>query len=362
MLIRVATRGRRPSRTPEEYVDLGIEAILELLENEHAAVAPELEAKISEQPYGDRSIPIDAHHLTAARKVLRESSAIAEDTRVTRGGRAVTVITPADETGRSRRIEDAAKRKRLLHTRYLSLAMGSKTVPALLGRGGEAVLHATLLQAAPHGLRLLRPDGGEVSSLFGKPVVGGPLDSGAIVTTLDQLTLATSTHLALIEVKNVRSHLYPQALEVHQVLYKAAEVVAAHPHLSVVPVLVCRWPHFTLFTMAKQLGAFVVGTKQQPILPSKQLEPDLIAEIRDELGYRDLVITDQALPWMVDRFSRVLPTVAAASSERWRAVASTVLPYSKTLRTDLLEGRDRARLMETFRLNVSQVLSEPVLW
>lgn len=355
-------RPRRPSRTPEEYVDLGIEAVLGLLEDEHAAVAPELEAKISEQPYGNLPLPIDAHHLTTARKLLRQSSAITEDTRTTRGGRPVTVITLADEVGRKRKIEDAAKRKRLLHTRYLRLAMGSKTVPALLGPGGEAVLHATLLQAAPHGLRLLQPEGGEVRSLFGKPVVGGPLDSAALVTTFEPLTLATSTHLALIEVKNVRSHLYPQALEVHQVLYKAAEVVAAHPELSVVPVLVCRWPHYSLFTMSKQLGAFVVGTKQQPILPSKQLDHDLIAEVRDELGYRDLTITDQALPWMVDRFARVLPSTAAASGQRWRQVASTVLPYSKSLRTDLLDARARAQLMETFRQNVETVLSEPVRW
>ncbi len=339
-----------------------MDAILELLEDEHAAVGPELEAKISEQPYGDRPIPIDAHHLTTARKVLKESSAILEDTRPTRGGRPVTIVTLADQSGRMRKIEDASKRKRLLHTRYLSLAMGSKTVPALIGEGGEAVLHATLLQAAPHGLRLLRPEGGEVRSLLGKPVVGGSLDSGAIVTTFDPLTLATSTHLALIEAKNVRSHLYPQASEVHQVLYKAAEVVAANPHLSVVPVLVCRWPHYSLFTMAKQLGAFIIGTKQQPILPSKQLEPHLISEVRDELGYRDLVISDQALPWMVDRFARVLPATAASSGERWAQVASTVLPYSKSLRTDLLSGRDRARLMEVFRRNIAAVLAEQVRW
>ncbi len=50
-------RPRRPSRTPEEYVDLGIEAVLGLLEDEHAAVAPELEAKISEQPYGNLPLP-----------------------------------------------------------------------------------------------------------------------------------------------------------------------------------------------------------------------------------------------------------------------------------------------------------------
>ncbi len=323
---------------------------------------PELEAKISEQPYGEFPVPIDAHHLTSARKILRESRAIREDTQITRGGRPVTVITLEDDAGRRRKIEDASKRKRLLHTRYLTLAMGSNSVPALLGPGGEAVLHATLTQAAPHGFRLLRPEGGEIRSLLGKPVVGGSIDSGAILTAVDTATLATTTHLVLIEVKNVRSHLYPQALEVHQVLYKAAEVAVSRPDLSVVPVLVCRWGHFTLFTMAKQLGAFFVATKQQPILPSKQLDVALIDEVRDELGFRDLTITDQALPWMVDRFARVLPGQAKRSGERWRQVASAVLPYSKALRTDLLSPRDRARMMEEFREAIAQATDEPVRW
>lgn len=224
-------------------MELGIQAMLDLLGEEGAAVIPELEAKIGERPYGDLDHPIDAHHLTTARKQLLRDGLIAEDTRTTRGGRAVTVLVPGDDAGRRRKIEDAAKRKRLLQTRYVTLAQGNASEPGLLGPGGEAVVHATLRAAAPHGLLLLRPEGGEIRTLFGQPVVGGSIDNGAIVTTFDPATLDTKTHLALIEVKNVRSHLYPQAAEVHQILYKAAEVVTSRPDLSVVPVLVCRWPH-----------------------------------------------------------------------------------------------------------------------
>lgn len=152
----------------------------------------------------------------------------------------------------------------------------------------------------------------------------------------------TKTHLTLIEVKNVRSHLYPQAMEVHQILYKAAEVVTSRPDLGVVPVLVCRWAHYTLFQMARQLGLFVVATKQQPILPSKQLNLGHLEEVRTELGYLDLVVTDAPLPWMVDRFANVLPANAVAFAERWRVTAETVKPWSRALRTGVLPARERS--------------------
>jgi len=146
------------------------------------------------------------------------------------------------------------------------------------------------------------------------------------------------------------------------VLYKAAEVAAAHPDLRVIPVLVCRRAHFTLFTMAKQLGLFVVEMKIQPILPSKQLDLARIDEIRNELGYLNLVVKDDALTWMVDRLVTVLPREAATFAAAWTAVAATTLQYSKSLRTNLLTGRDRGQLMDAMRTMVGAELGERVHW
>ena len=276
--------GSRVPRDRDYYVNLGVNAIWELLEEEHAVVMPEIEAKISEEAYGSSPLPVDHHHLTTARKQLVQQQVLAEDTRVTRGGRPITVLLPAEDQGRRRKIEDTAKRKRLLHARYLTLAMGNASQPALLGTGGEAVVAATLRAAAPHGYQLLNPASGEVRTLLGQPVVGGPLDNAAMLSVLNPATLVSTSFLVLVEVKNVRSFLYPQAQEVHQVLYKAAEVAVAHPDLPVIPVLVCRRAHFSLFTMAKQLGMFVVQMKLQPVQPSKQLDLAHLEEIRTELG------------------------------------------------------------------------------
>ncbi len=305
---------------------------------------------------------MDPHHLTTARKQLVQEQVLAQDTRVTRGGRPVTVLLPAEDHGRRRKIEDAAKRKRLLHTRYLTLAMGNASQPALLGTGGEAVVHATLRAAAPHGYQLLNPASGEVRTLLGQAVVGGPLDNAAMLSVLEPTTLESTSFLVLVEVKNVRSFLYPQALEVHQVLYKAAEVAAAHPGLRVIPVLVCRRAHFSLFTMAKQLGMFVVQMKLQPVQPSKQLDLAHLEEIRTELGYRDLIVKNDALPWMVDRLVTVLPREAPDFAAAWTRTAATMLPYSKSLRTGILSGRDRGRLMDALREAVRQELGQPVRW
>jgi len=131
---------RRPRRPASWYVERGREAIHALIEAEHAAVLPELEAKIAEAKWETLTTPIDPHHLSTARRHLVREHVILEDTRITRGGRAITVLVPADEARRRRKIEDAAKRKRLVHARYLSWAMGSASQPALLGPGGESVL------------------------------------------------------------------------------------------------------------------------------------------------------------------------------------------------------------------------------
>lgn len=118
----------------------------------------------------------------------------------------------------------------------------------------------------------------------------------------------------------------------------------------------------TLFQMAKQLGLFAVEMKQQPILPSKQLNLEHVEEVRVELGYLDLAVTDAALPWMVDRFARVLPTHAETFAERWRAAAETVKPWSRALRTSVLPGRERAQAMDALRREVREFLGEDVHW
>jgi hypothetical protein len=70
-----------------------------------------------------------------------------------------------------------------------------------------------------------------------------------------------------VEVKNLRDWMLPASPEVYQLLEKAAAVQAANPKAAIMPVLICRRVHFTLFRMAKDLGFFVsrsVGSSSRP--------------------------------------------------------------------------------------------------
>lgn len=68
-----------------------MEAIHALIEAEHAAVLPELEAKIAEAKWETLTTPIDPHHPSTARRHLVREHVILEDTRRTLTARGVRV-------------------------------------------------------------------------------------------------------------------------------------------------------------------------------------------------------------------------------------------------------------------------------
>jgi len=160
--------------SPRQYELLGARAIGELVDREHAVVWPEVEAKISDQPWPGLGTKVDPHHLTTAKAEMVRAGLLTSTTAATRGGRRVSVWHRPVERGAARAVTDASARKRLLHARYLSWASGSKTGgEGAIGPGLEGVVHASLLAAAPYGYRLFNPIGGEVRSLLGGPVPGG---------------------------------------------------------------------------------------------------------------------------------------------------------------------------------------------
>jgi len=166
------------------YHALARTSIVDLLRTEHAAVWPEIEAKLAEHPppHMPRLRGIDPHHLTSARHSLLRDGTIEEVSATTRGGGKVTVVALRDRTGHTTAFAKAARRKRLLQARYLSWTRASKKIPNAIGEAGERVVHASLVQATADGVgyRLLkRPGQGEVTQLFGVPIPGGPLDNAA---------------------------------------------------------------------------------------------------------------------------------------------------------------------------------------
>lgn len=302
---------------------------------------------------------IDPHHLSKARQTLLGEGIIEEIPALTRGGATISVLALVNRHLKKTSFEEAAGRKRLLQARYLGWATGRGRRPNLIGEAGERVAHASLIQAAGAGAgyNLLKKTAtGQVATLLGQPVPGGPLDNAAFLAIAhNDQPMAVSI---LIEVKNVRHWIYPTSAEVFQLLDKAARLQHAHPTQLFVPVLVCRRGHYTLFRMAKDLGFIAFYTIVQPMLNHSTVEADAVAEVRDELGYMlELVQADevQAHDFVTNGFTSVLPGSAARIAFRWQQTAPTLTPFYQDLRASALTPSQRSARMDLLRAAAMRV-------
>lgn len=341
-------------RTSGEWVALGRAAILDLLADEHAAPLVELEARICDRPWKDQDKPIDPHLLTKARQQLLAEGAIDETVAPTRGGSDVGVfhLNPI-RRGMNRAITDAAGRKRLLISRWKSWSRGSKHMPNLIGVGGETVVHQSLLASAAYGYRVLQPTRGEVATIYEQPVPGGSLDNAAWLLTMDSRTqMPSDPYLVPIEVKNVRHTLYPNHWEIYQLLHKAAGLANAHPEYQVLPILICRKAHYRARQLARDLGFLIFETHDQYVLPSERLRTDHVEEVRTELGFTDLTVTDEPNSRLVDWLSGTVHREAPKFSARWMTFGRQYIETYAALRGERLSWHQRTPWLESLHAAV----------
>jgi hypothetical protein len=326
-------------REPSEYEALGTRAIVELLRQQHAASWLEVEARIADEEWPGLGTPVNPHHLSAARTLLARRGTVRDLAATSRGGRSVSVIA-LSENASTTVVDRAAARKRLLLARYLGWAQGTPSRPGIIGPAAERVTHASLLAAAPHGYRLVNPTGGGVAEFLGVRL-NGPLDNAAFLTPLDQRGLPLPTVAVPVEVKNVRDWLYPSSQEPYQLLAKATKLQQAQPSQRIIPTLVCRRAHITLYRMAKDLGFFIVEPRRQFISPT--IDTDHLREVRSELGFMDLIATVDADKHIVDRLTRTLPTYANDRWERWlrTALSRTSVAFGEIASDEISRRRQR---------------------
>lgn len=320
---------------------LGREAILQLLQQQHAAVWLEVEAKIADHVLQPLRHPVQPHHLTTARGQLRREQIIKETPHKTRGGGTISVLHLADLGRRRKAFQRAAARKRLLQARYLAWAVRLN----LLGPAGERVAHASLRDvAAAAGYRLERPEGGPVATIFGAPVPGGALDDAAHLQITDNRGITVAVVTIPIEVKNVREWIYPDSERLHQLLYKGAKLKEQNPNVPIVPVLVCRRAPYTTFTMAKAFGFYVADARAQFLPRREDVTPTHVNELALELGFSDL--TQDLGPHRLLRkhFGTALPRVAASAAENWANYGPAFIRHFEKLRDPRLSRKDRAML------------------
>jgi len=143
----------------------------------------------------------------------------------------------------------------------------------------------------------------------------GPVDW---IGTTHSLT-AGRVAVVLVEVKNIRSWLYPHSQEVYQLLSKAAGLQAHDPSLDVVPVMVCRRANRRIYAMAQHLGFFVIQAEQQPTGLTEG-EGNALMEVRQELGYQDLRLGKDVVANVSKGFVSVHQSWPGFA-DRWRNLA-----------------------------------------
>lgn len=159
--------------------------------------------------------------------------------------------------------------------------------------------------------------------------------------TFDPNGLPLPPVTVLVEVKSIRSWVYPAATELYQLLHKAVTLLTARPTASLVPVFVCRRAHPTTFWMAKQFGFIVIDMNRQFAGDVNEAE---LLEVRNELHFNNLYAGHGPSIRVRDRFTRAIPRNAAATAQQWLqsvfdpTIADLIgqLRYARTAERDAL--------------------------
>jgi len=295
--------------------------------------------------------------MTTARAQLLAEKRISIREARTHGGHEVGVLHLTDTKGIATAIDRAASHKRGLQATLNSwVAPRSGYRLGLIGEAGERVAHNSLIEAAPHGLRLERPEGGEVRRLLGEDVEGGPLDSACWVQVTNEVGASVGVVLCPIEVKNIRHWIYPNARELHQLLHKAALLQKRHEDVDICPILITRKKSFSANEMSRELGFRVLDVHKQFVLPVAEVDRQALVRIQEELGFKDLVAQDAAHAGLVSALKNVA-TTALPNAHRWREFGPELIDHFDALREDL-GPKAQAEAMQSLREAVLELGGE----
>ena len=211
---------------------------------------------------------------------------------------------------------------------------------------------------AADGLYGLPATPGNVRTIEGQELADRKtLDATAhVVVDLERPSRGTAEPIIPIgvEIKNVRQALYPSSTEVWDLLTKLA------PFPDVVPVLVCRLAHLTLFRMFADIGAIAHYTQNQYF--SGAIPAARFKAVTKELGFNDaqrVPDPDRPIPAVVGFFTKNLRAprtdepvdprpLIVRGRERWAEAAEIVDAYSD-LAAGLADDDDRDQLLADFR-------------
>lgn len=336
----------------DQWVQEASPRILALLDEHSAVYQQELIARLTPEagPFWDSRQGIEPTVVSEAVNFLVARGSIRRVYNTTRGGKSVPMLVPGNSRGRATRIDRTVARKSLLVARYDGWAHGSSRFPR--GRLGPAGETAAIASVRASHCMVEGPDTEERTG-FGGHKFAGPVDWIGTTHSLSAGRVA----VVLVEVKNIRSWLYPHSQEVYQLLSKAAGLQVHDLGLDVVPVMVCRRANRRMYAMAQHLGFFVVEAEQQPTGLTEG-EENALAEVRQELGYQDLrlgkeaiakvskgiVSVHQSWPGFADRWrnlaqdQQAVEAIGALAVRRVSGVTRTSLKHVLGARVSLVNG------------------------
>jgi len=162
----------------------------------------------------------------------------------------VVVITPM--VLRCSSLASCARRR--LYRRYLKWSADEH----LCGKHAEKIVHQTAkTYSSQAGLFVPQQELGRVTEVLGHSIA--PLTLDFIAHILNPITISCVATL-LIEVKNIRSWVYPWDEELWQLLSYASNLAE---HIPVVPIVVCAHAALPTFQMAKDVGFFLIVLRRQ---------------------------------------------------------------------------------------------------
>jgi hypothetical protein len=264
----VATR--LTGRTPEEWHELGRQAILDLLNDRIYSPWGEVEARISDRRWKGFP-PIQPLQLGGARRTLEEEGLILPDVSA-QNPPVVGVRIPFPE-GRKREFERLRGRRRKAYRKYLGWA-GDQS---LCGKHAERVVLDSLHDAASAAGLFVPPQTvGRIEEVRGiRP--RGPLDALAYI--LDLPDAQDPPVPLVIEVKNIRGWVYPYTQELWELLVKAAEIAQT---TEVMPILTCVRTAYQTGQMARDTGFLAMQLWDQLFSPS--IPSDEFQQVKDEFA------------------------------------------------------------------------------
>jgi hypothetical protein len=333
----------------DEYVARAAHRVIDLLAEHHAMVHPEVMARISEGFYASSSQNIDPHHVTTALRELHREGTIHSEAGLTRGGHKIMTLHLTQPAPKTRTVAArAAARKRLLLARYTGWSQGTAKNPhGIIGPAGETAVRSALHSAG--AMQPATPGFGPVPRILNTKLPG-PADSGGYLVPLSRAGIPGPTVTVLVEVKNIRSWIYPSSEELVQLLNKCLVLKDAHPDQPIIGILACRRAHPTTFWMAKQLGFMVIEMALQFAGSVGRQELD---EVRNELYLTDLRVGTGPSLRVRDRVANTLPAHALTIAERWGSTAADPGRATAIGRAYTHRRQEKARLQAIDALRIA---------